>query len=132
MDWLWWLIGAWGALWFINNQYVPGQTERKLLAKKDELDALLLLDKASKMQEKERRVRVKETRTRRRAHLTIQARELKAIEKVLKPEDRQTLAMLPLEQRRGVYAMYGLKEDMVEKWLQMAHAELERKKLGLE
>jgi hypothetical protein len=82
--------------------------------------------------DKNRRLQVRELRTeRRRKNMTL-ARELAAIEKVFKLADRDTLRMLPPDQRKDVYKMYGFKPEVVDLWVNMSASELERKKKGLD
>lgn len=85
-----------------------------------------------KEEEKERRVLVREMRTERRRRVMSRSKEFRVVEKLLKPDDRATLKMLTPEQREGVYKMYGLKKEVVEAWIALPPAELERRKLGVD
>lgn len=129
---LFWIVLGWAAWWYIQNQYNPGQSEKKLLETKARLDALLLLQKQSEREERVRKVSLRERKAKRRQHLTIRAKELRAVEKLHKPEDRGVLKLLTREQKEQYCEDQGLDINVLDAWINLPPAELERRKMGLE
>lgn len=86
----------------------------------------------NKQSEKDRRLLVREARAERRRKVVGESKRLRMLDKFFTDDDRKNLKAMPVATRAEVAKIYGLKPEVLESWMILSEAELQKRKMGID